>query len=306
MGIGGQERQNRKKERPRLKDDDLPDDFEGFTEEERLFLINSAADMPVKRHRIISLTNALARSAHGLTLTEKRVLFCAIARIDSRKYDPAEFARGILFRSTLHAKEYAEAFDVPLPNAYIQMREAADKLLRRYVTFYELRAMARGGRKKPTLVRSNWVQDVTYFENKGTLEIVWTRKIAGELLALKETQFTKYRLKQASQLRSIYSWRLLELMESYINQNEKKPDKKDSGWFQMSTEEFATRMNATDKQVQDFGAIRRRIIEPAVKDLTEKDGWIVKWKPLKTGGRKFTSIRFEFKRNPQGRLFAPQ
>lgn len=305
MGIGGQERQARKKERPRLKDDNLPDDFEGFTEEQKRFLIASAAEMPIKRHRIISLTNALARSAHGLTLIEKRVLFCAIAKIDNRKYDPQSYANGMLFRSTLHANEYAESFDVPLQNAYIQMRDAADKLLRRYVTFYELRELSKGSRKKPVLMRSNWVQDVTYLDQKGTVEIVWTRKIAGELLNLKETQFTKYRLKQAAQLRSIYSWRMLEIMESYINKNEKDPDKKGSGWFQMTVDEFATRMNATDKQVKDFAAIRRRIIEPAIKDLTEKDGWIVKWKPLKNGGRKITHIRFEFKRDPQGRLFPP-
>lgn len=303
MAIGGQERERLRKMKPRLKDEFLPDDLEGFTPEERRFFLNSAANMPVKRHRIVSLTNALTRAAHGLTLAEKRILFCAIAKIDARKYDPAAYATGMFFRSTVHATEYAEAFDIPASNAYGQMRAAADTLLRRYVTFYELREMSKGGRKKPVLVKSNWVQDVTYLENKGTLEIVWTRKIAGELLDLKEKHFTKYQLMQARELRSSYSWKLLELFESYVKSNEKDPEKKGTGWFQMTVEEFATRMNATEKQLKDFGKIRTRIIEPAVRDLVEKDNWIVKWRPIKVGGRQFTHIRFEFKRNPQGRLF---
>jgi plasmid replication initiation protein len=38
-----------------------------------------------------------------------------------------------------------------------------------------------------------------------------------------------------------------------------------------------------------------------VKELTEKDGWLIAWTPIKAG-RKVTALRFEFKRDPQGRL----
>jgi plasmid replication initiation protein len=45
----------------------------------------------------------------------------------------------------------------------------------------------------------------------------------------------------------------------------------------------------------------KEIFEPAVKELREKDGWLIDWTPIKTG-RKVTTLRFEFKRDPQGRL----
>ena len=61
-------------------------------------------------------------------------------------------------------------------------------------------------------------------------------------------------------------------------------------------------MEATEKQRADFGKIRTKIIEPAVKELTEKDGWLIQWETVKAG-RKVKSLRFTFMRNPQGSLF---
>ena len=61
-------------------------------------------------------------------------------------------------------------------------------------------------------------------------------------------------------------------------------------------------MDATEKQRADFNNIKRRMIEPAVKELTEKDGWLIQWEAVKAG-RKVKAIRFNFMRNPQGSLF---
>ena len=53
--------------------------------------------------------------------------------------------------------------------------------------------------------------------------------------------------------------------------------------------------------LSDFGQVKRRIIDPAVKELTQKDGWLIQWEPVKAG-RKVKSLRFTFMRNPQGNL----
>jgi plasmid replication initiation protein len=60
-------------------------------------------------------------------------------------------------------------------------------------------------------------------------------------------------------------------------------------------------MEATEKQRSDFGKIRTKIIEPAVKELQEKDGWLIQWHPIKAG-RKVTALKFNFMRNPQAML----
>ena len=92
-------------------------------------------------------------------------------------------------------------------------------------------------------------------------------------------------------MRSAYSWRLLELLTRF----------KSSGVAEYSIEDFAASMDATEKQRSDFAAIRRKMIEPAIKELTEKDGWLIDWEPVKAG-RKVKAVRFTFMRNPQGSL----
>ena len=54
---------------------------------------------------------------------------------------------------------------------------------------------------------------------------------------------------------------------------------------------------------KNFQLLRKRIIEPAVKELTEKDGWLIEWEAVKSG-RRVASLRFRFERNPQGGLFS--
>ena len=59
--------------------------------------------------------------------------------------------------------------------------------------------------------------------------------------------------------------------------------------------------DATEKQAADFAKVRTKIIEPAVKELREKDGWLIQWQPVKAG-RKVKAVRFTFMRDPQGSL----
>ena len=39
------------------------------------------------------------------------------------------------------------------------------------------------------------------------------------------------------------------------------------------------------KLPKNFQLLRKRIIEPAVKELTEKDGWLIEWEAVKSGRR---------------------
>ncbi|WP_337436089.1 replication initiation protein [Pseudomonas amygdali] len=75
----------------------------------------------------------------------------------------------------------------------------------------------------------------------------------------------------------------------------------DTGWLEISIEAFSQSMDATEKQKADFAAIRRKIIEPSVNELVEKDGWKIQWKPIKTG-RRVTALRFFFSKDDQLRL----
>lgn len=236
--------------------------------------------------RWVALDNALNRAAQGLTLPEKRLVMIAVAQLNSKK----------LIRSTLdapfvtrvRASEYAENAKVHPSVGYRGLKVASQKLEERKITFFD--DGATGKRRGPLRVSMRWVGRTTYHDGEGWVELAWWPEVMPYLTGL-ESEFTEYQLRQAIAFRSLYSWRLLELLMQY----------KDTGWMQITIEEFGHAMDATELQRADFAAIRRKMIEPAVKELNEKDAWLVTWEPIKAG-RKVIALRFTFARDDQLRL----
>ena len=60
-------------------------------------------------------------------------------------------------------------------------------------------------------------------------------------------------------------------------------------------------MDAKPSHRKDFGMLRRSVIEPAVRELRDKDGFDVAWKAIKAG-RKVTALEFTFEKSKQGRF----
>ena len=236
--------------------------------------------------RWVTMSNALTRAGHGLTLAEKRVIAWAVATLDSRQV----LKPGEVPTTRISAMEFAAEFKVDNDTAYDQLQAAAKALYNRSITFYEPAHKRNGKPLPPTKVQMRWVGEAKYQAGEGWIELAWWPKLLPHLTGLKK-QFTSYQLQQASALRSVYSWRLLELLERF----------KSTGRAEYTIEDFAASMDATEKQRADFAALRRKMIEPAVKELTEKDGWLIQWTPIKAG-RRVAGVRFSFMRNPQGRL----
>lgn len=228
----------------------------------------------------VNLSNALVNAAQSLHLSEKRVMCAAVAKLDSMKRDGG-FRDGLV---KLSAGEFADTFGLDPNTAYEQLQDAAKNLFRRYIRIVE------ETRRGPQTVEFRWVSRAQYHPGEGTVSLRFTQDVAPHLVNL-QRQFTSYKLAQASALRSLYSWRLLELLAQFES----------TGWRQIDIEDFAHAMEATEKQRANFNNIKRRIIEPAVRELTEKDGWVIAWEPVKAG-RKVTALKFVFKRNPQGQL----
>lgn len=235
--------------------------------------------------RFVTMTNALTRAGQGLTLAEKRIVASAVAKLDSRK----QLRPGTAPTTQITAAEYAEAFGVDMDTAYNQLKSAAQNLYSRSITFYTP-AYLRDGKPCTTKSTMRWVGRIEYHEKEGWVELFWWYEVLPHLTGIKRN-FTTYQLQQASALRSIYSWRLLELLMRF----------EDTGWAEYTIEDFCASMDATEKQRSDFGNIRKRMIEPAVKELIEKDNWMIEWYPIKAG-RRVKALRFDFSRNPQHRL----
>lgn len=238
---------------------------------------------------VVTMSNALVRSGQSLSLAEKRLVALAISKLDT-KGGPGRYGLGFEITCKISAEEYAELAQCDVSIAYRDLSRASKRLRKADIEFYEPDYKRKG---KPLLIRVNmgWVTTSRYHLKEGWVELTWNHKVVPHLLGLKR-EFTTYKLQQASALRSVYSWRLLELLQMFEG----------SGWANFSLEDFCKAMDATQKQQTNFANIRRRIIEPAIKELQEKDGWKIDWTPEKAG-RKVTHIKFVFERNKQESLF---
>ncbi len=241
-----------------------------------------ALSVKEERHlseRHVTLRNDLVAASHGLkTLAEQRVVKSCAAKLDSVRLDQGRY------KITLSADEYAETFGLDPNTAYEQLKTVSKSLLDRVIRCEE---QTKRGLK---VHLDHWVSGITYHEGEAWVELRFSHEATPYLTMLRGNH-TTYLLKQAAGLRSIYSWRLLEMLMQF----------KDTGWKQIDVEDFIKAMDAKASHAKDFGQLRRWVVEPAVKELIEKDGWLIDWHPVKAG-RKVIALRFEFKRDPQGRL----
>ncbi|ENH1662768.1 replication initiation protein [Escherichia coli] len=236
--------------------------------------------------RWVTMQNALIRAGQGLSLSEKRLVMLAVSTLDSRK----SYRTSDIPTTRITAAEYAETYNVDINTAYDQLQSGAKQLYNRSITFFEPAYKRNGKPLKPIQVNMRWVGEAHYHKTEGWVELYWWPRLLPYLTGIRK-QFTSYQLQQASALRSMYSWRLLELLLRFES----------TGVAEYTIEDFCASMDATEKQKANFNNIKRRIIEPAVKELNDKDGWVIDWEPIKAG-RKVAKVRFTFKRDPQGRL----
>ena len=252
-------------------------------EKRRGRMLKERTDKPIEE-RSVSTSNALARGAQGLTLTEKRIIALALAKTDSIPARDLVISQRAGWQVRLNASEYAETYEVDMNTAYEQLKHSARALLKR-----TWKTSSEG--KRGTIFREgNWVSVIEYCEGEGRVDIAFTPEVAPHVLALR-AQFTTYKLKQTAALRSIYAWRLFECLQSWQGKGIWKP----------SIGDFMTAMDAPDSCRKDFGNLRIRVIEPAVAELREKNGLVVEWEADRAG-RKVVGLVFKFRPDPQGRL----
>ncbi len=224
----------------------------------------------------VNMSNALARASHGLSLAEKRVIALGLALTDSVPAKTLIDAGRNGWSVKVMALDYAKTFDLDANTAYEQLKEAGDKLGQRQVC--EIVKTSRGQKQ----IKTNWCAQVIYHQGEGWVSIEFTRHIAPHLLALR-SKFVTYKLKQAAALRSAYSWRLFECLQSW----------RDTGLWVVGIEEFAHTMDVPEIYRADFAQLRRRVIEPAVAELILKSSLLIEWKTRKAG-RKVTGLEFKF------------
>lgn len=227
----------------------------------------------LKKNNVV-MSNVVIRAAQSLSLVEKRILMACVSKMRDKEVE-------------LTAGEYSETYGIELKHAYQDLKTGVMNLFNRYLT------VNFKDKKHVGKLHIHWVQSAGYVDGEGKVVVEFTDKLMPQLVNLKG-QFTQYQLQQAASLRSVHSWRLLELLEQM---RQKQPE----GHLIINIEDFHHAMEASESYKKNFGLLKKYLIDPAVKELNEKDGWAITYYPLKKG-RKVAVLRFEFEKDPQGRL----
>lgn len=221
----------------------------------------------------VTMHNTLVRASHGLNLGEKRLISLAVSKLSHT----AAALPGKPIRISAH--EFSEAYGLDQSDAYKQLRAAQEKLWHRTIRHVE--HYGPNG-SKIEVVRMRWVTSARYRDHEGEIGISFAPEIAQFLIQLKK-HFTSYQLKQASALRSVYSWRLFENIESH----------KSLGEWSIEMDRFHSIMETPKSYRANFAQTRRWVLDPAIGELAEKCGLLVSVETERRG-RKIVKLIFKF------------
>lgn len=222
--------------------------------------------------KTVVISNALNRAAHRLTLSEKRLVMLAASELNHKGGNPA---------IELSGSALMEQYQLDSCNAYRELKKVCKSIMRKPPISIKMDGFLR---------EINWAESCDYYDKEGRIKIQFTSKLAPHLSSL-EGHFTKYKLSRTTGFRSAYSWKLFELVMQF----------KRTGLLRMNIDEFADAMEAPASHRKDFGAMRRRVIDAAIKEIKEKDGLDISYTVTKTG-RKVTGLEFTFRPEQQKAL----
>jgi plasmid replication initiation protein len=219
----------------------------------------------------VNIANDLNRSAQGLNIGEKRLLMLAISKLDSKAKPTIVDASSA--RAIITVSEMVQTYDLNADKAYQEAKKAAEGLMKRQV------------RLKPNDADSaliQWVGKSAYNKGEGWILIEFYYGLFPSLFELPKL-FTSYKLSRASGLKSVYSWRLFELLMQF----------KGTGVLNIGIDDFNHALETPDSLRANFANLRNRVISPSVKEIKEKDGLTVNWEAIKAG-RKVKALKFTF------------
>ncbi len=211
--------------------------------------------MKHSKELVITKHNSLVEASYKLTLNEQRLILSCIAQLDSRKPLPKDN----LF--TVTAKEFSEMYSVSIKKSYEELEMSSNSLYERDIKTHDNKNDR----------RFRWVYEIKYHKNEGKVTLGFSPSVAPYLTMLYE-RFTSYSVNQIAELKSVYSIRLLEFITQF----------KATGKLLIDLDRFKDRLELKNEYTR-FYNLKKRVIEPAVKELKEKSNLEINWKPIKSG-----------------------
>ncbi len=231
---------------------------------------------------LIVKDNALINASYNLDLVEQRLILLAVleARENSISIDKD---------LTIHADSYIQHFKVARQTAYTVLKDACKNLFERRFSYQKL--SSKGNIEN---VLSRWVQRISYVESEALVRLRFSDDVI-PLISQLEKHFTSYELEQVSNLTSIYSIRLYELLISW----------RSTGSLIIALEEFRKKLGIQHDEYPRMDNLKRKVLDIAISQINEHTDIIVSYKQHKAG-RTITGFSFTFTQKKQTKDVTPK
>lgn len=182
---------------------------------------------------------------------------------------------------SISAKDYAKACGISENSAYGQLNQAAKALRGRYFSYINA---------KNHRVSVHWVIRIEY--SNAEISFYFPEEVLYMLSIFNsKNPYTKFKVETALKLKGSHAIQLYQLLK----QHEK------IGFRQFEIEEFKQMFQLTEKY-KILSNLRVRVIEPAVKEITEKTELDITFSQIKQGNK---IVGFYFKINKEKRKKLP-
>ena len=225
----------------------------------------------MSKGNLVVKTNQLNSALQNLSLPEIRIIQLAI--VDARETNTGLSTDKPL---RIDALRYAEMFETTRQNGYQRMKDAEENLFNRRFSYIDERGK---------LIKSRWIQQVTYLDDEGAIELVFTLAVVKGISRIDgaEDFFTSYLLEQTASMDSIYSVRLYELLVQW-------KQAKNTPVFEL--ESFREQLGIEIHEYKRMGNFKLRVLDLAVEEINEKSDIKVSYVQVKKG-RTITGFKFK-------------
>ena len=219
---------------------------------------------------VIYKDNNLIEASYALNLSEQRLILIAI--LAAREIEKELTAETML---TIHASEYMKQFKLGRQSAYEALQAACDNLFERRLTYKTIDPVT----GKKAVYKSRWVSKVGYVKEAACVQLIFAPDILQLFIKLEE-KFTRYELKQISQLTSVYSIRLYELLIRW----------RSTGKLYIS---MVDKLGLLEDEYSQMGDFKKRVLKVAIEQINKFTDIDVTYTQKKEG-RTITDIEFTF------------
>lgn len=221
---------------------------------------------------LVVKSNKLVEASYRLTLAEQRIILYAI--VAARRTGQGLMADDFV---EIQAADYAAMYEVPVKQAYEQIKEAAQTLFNRYVVWHG--HSARSG--KPEVMKVRWLSAASYIDGEGVIKLRFAQDMVPHIIRL-EACFTRYQLQQVAGMSSAHAIRLYELLMQWDSVGQREIE---LAWLKR-----ALQLENEYSCIKNF---KKRVLDVAMAQINVHSDLTVSYTQRKTG-RNVTHFLFIF------------